>query len=80
MMLKYGRRLYSSKSLVKADVVSTDMSKVAVQGRNIYELQEYQSSALKEYFDQDALLIPVETIARKYHIRPPLHSTINREN
>lgn len=63
-MLKYARRFYSSKSLVKSEV-PVEIGKVAVQGRSIYELQGYQQPALKEYFDQDALLFPVETIVEK---------------
>lgn len=31
----------------------------------LYRLQAYRNSELKQYFDQDALLFPVETIVQK---------------
>ena len=31
-----------------------------------FRLQDYQTESLKQYFDQDALLVPIETIRGKY--------------
>lgn len=41
------------------------LGKVASPSRQLYELQGYQQSELKAYFDQEALLFPIETIAEK---------------
>ena len=30
-------------------------------------IQDYQTDKLKEYFEQDALLVPIETIRGKYY-------------
>ena len=38
---------------------------VAKEQKTLYELQAYQHTALKEYFDQDALAIPLEDLERK---------------
>jgi hypothetical protein len=38
---------------------------VAKEERTFYELQAYQHTALKQYFDQDALAIPLEDLERK---------------
>jgi len=50
-----------SSQVVKADAPA-ESQKVVESGRRIYQLQDYQTKNLKEYFDQNALAMPVETI------------------
>ncbi len=61
-MLKFARRFQST--LVKADTPAA-MTRVASQHSSLYEIQNYTNEALKDYFDEDALLFPVETIIEK---------------
>ena len=48
--------------LIRNDGVSRP---VASQSRQLYELQGYRTNELNSYFEQDALLFPVETIVEK---------------
>lgn len=41
------------------------ISRVAEQQKHYVEIQRYSSTALKSYFDQDALMLPVETLIEK---------------
>ena len=61
-MLTFARRFQST--LVKADTPAS-MTRVASSQSSLYEIQNYSNEALKEYFDEDALLFPVETIIEK---------------
>lgn len=61
MLVSFAKRLNSN--LVKsADKVPADIGKVVAQGKRIVEIQDYSTSALKDYFDQDGLMLPIETI------------------
>lgn len=42
-----------------------DIGRVVASGKKIVEIQEYSTDALKDYFAQDGLLIPIETIKAK---------------
>ena len=63
-MLKFTRRFKSSSSLIRADVPAS-MTRVASKNTHLYEIQEYQNDSLNKYFQEDALLFPVETILEK---------------
>jgi len=45
--------------------VPADIGKVVTKASSAFELQDYQAGALKEYFEQDGLLVPIETIREK---------------
>ncbi len=54
--------------MVRADVPA-NAAKVATQRRQLYDLQEYQPDNLRQYFSEDALLIPVETLTQKIQLK-----------
>lgn len=64
--LMFTRRALFSE-LIKTDALVSNV--VAKQESTFYELQEFQHDALKRYFDQDALLYPIETIIQKVEDR-----------
>ena len=60
MLMKIARRQMSQ--IVKQEGLQRP---VATQATALYELQGYQTDALRSYFEQDALLFPAETIVEK---------------
>jgi hypothetical protein len=64
-LLRTRRCLFSE--LIKTDALVQNV--VAKEEPTFYELQEFQHDALKKYFDQDALLFPIETIITKVEER-----------
>lgn len=54
--------------MIRSDVPA-ELTKVAVQSRQLYDLQEYQPDNLREYFNEGALLFPVETIVQKTQLK-----------
>jgi hypothetical protein len=72
-MLKFARRLHSQ--LVKQGELSSQVTKVTAKKSGYYEysnallivhrIQDYQNTSLKAYFEENALLFPVETIIGK---------------
>lgn len=62
-MLRFSKRLKSS--LVKAQS-SGVLNNVVEDKKSYYELADYQTQNLKEYFDKQGLMFPVETIIEKY--------------
>jgi hypothetical protein len=62
----HGKRCLFSQ-LVKTNALVLNV--VAKEEPTMYELQEFQHESLKRYFDQDALLFPIETIIAKVEER-----------
>lgn len=62
-MLKFVRR-FNHNSLVRTDIPQSVL-KVASKSSTLYEIQEFQHDSLKKYFEENALLFPVETIIDK---------------
>jgi hypothetical protein len=62
-MLIFSRRFKSS--LVKAQA-SSALNNVIDDKKQLYELASFQTGNLKEYFDKNGLMFPVETIIEKY--------------
>lgn len=62
MLTRFSKRLQSN--LVKSEVPA-DIGKVVSQGKQAVQISEYSSESLKEYFDQDGLMLPIETIKER---------------
>lgn len=62
-MLKLSRRFKTS--LVKAES-SGVLNTVIQDKKQYYELMDFQTGSMKEFFDKNGLIIPVETIIEKY--------------
>lgn len=62
-MLSFSRRLKSS--LVKAQA-SNALNNVIQDKKQFYELADFQTSNLKDFFDKNGLMFPVDTIIEKY--------------
>ena len=60
-------RMCRFSQLAKTDALVENI--VAKEEPYFYELQEFQHGALKAYFDQDAMLFPIETIIAKVEDR-----------
>ena len=65
-MLIFSRRFKSS--LVKAQA-SNALNNVIEEKKQLYELANFQTGSLKEYFDKNGLMFPVETIIEKIQKR-----------
>eukprot|EP00347_Sterkiella_histriomuscorum_P020859 403336193 len=63
-MLKFVRRFQSTSTLVRSDLPA-NVTKVVSGSKHLFDLQEYQQQSLQNYFKEDALLFPVETIIAK---------------
>lgn len=62
-MLTFSRRFKSS--LVKAQA-SNALNNVIEEKKEYYELAQFQAGHLKQFFDKNGLMFPVETIIEKY--------------
>lgn len=62
-MLIFSRRFKSS--LVKAQA-SNALNNIIEEKKQYYEMADYETANLKEYFEQNGLMFPVETIIEKY--------------
>lgn len=62
-MLKFVRR-FQHNTLVRTDI-SESLTKVASKNSHVYEIQEYTNDSLRKYFNEGALLFPVDTILDK---------------
>lgn len=62
-MLTFTRRLKSS--LVKAQA-SNALNNVITQKKPLYDVAEFETENMKDFFDQNGLIFPVETIIEKY--------------
>lgn len=51
-------------TLIKSEVPA-DITKVVSQKSSPVELSNYSAEALTDYFNQDGLLVPIETIREK---------------
>ena len=63
MLSRIGRQSRRFSQIVKQDAVVPNV--IAKQVQPAYEMQEFQHDALKQYFDQDALLYPIEEIIQR---------------